>query len=268
MASGFVRFRFSLQPSCSAPPKSSAERDRSWMAVPMAPSTTRIRSWSILFSFSIRSLLFIFTVFRPIWPGRGAEGPAQETGISLWSLPKLQKIVRQDQAPPQPRATLRACESILTPILNLPPSRGKGHIFTNSEFFEELERSCLPLTLSQVYPEHSRREGLERVPERCPAHMVRRAHHERGGEGGSPRAFSSPLKLRQTVRQNRGCLNTESLGTMRPLEAMKDYKRGYTGLRATTFTLATSGPPPSWTRGSPSWVMAISTNPAAVSRPR
>ena len=42
--SGRVRTRFSLQPSRSGPPKSSAVRSWPWIAVPIAPSRTRIRS--------------------------------------------------------------------------------------------------------------------------------------------------------------------------------------------------------------------------------
>ena len=44
--SGRVRTRFSLQPSSSGPPKSAAVRSRAWSAVPVAPSSTRMRSAS------------------------------------------------------------------------------------------------------------------------------------------------------------------------------------------------------------------------------
>src|SRR4029450_8710282 len=43
MTSGRVRLRCSLQPSYFAPPKSSAERPRDWIIVPMAPARTRMR---------------------------------------------------------------------------------------------------------------------------------------------------------------------------------------------------------------------------------
>ena len=44
MTSGLVRHSISLQPSSSAPPKSSAERSSPWMKVPKAPSNTTRRS--------------------------------------------------------------------------------------------------------------------------------------------------------------------------------------------------------------------------------
>ena len=44
--SGRVRTRFSLQPSSDAPPKSAAERLRCCSMVPIAPSSTRMRSAS------------------------------------------------------------------------------------------------------------------------------------------------------------------------------------------------------------------------------
>src|SRR6185312_8930882 len=43
ITSGRVLFRYSLQPSSAAPPKSAAVRWRAWSMVPMAPSSTRIR---------------------------------------------------------------------------------------------------------------------------------------------------------------------------------------------------------------------------------
>src|SRR3954462_6215811 len=43
---GAVATRFSLQPSRAGPPKSAAESPSAWMAVPIAPSRTRIRSSS------------------------------------------------------------------------------------------------------------------------------------------------------------------------------------------------------------------------------
>ncbi len=50
MTSGRVSTRFSLQPSRAAPPKSSAVRLRCWIIVPIAPSSTRMRSSSNDFS--------------------------------------------------------------------------------------------------------------------------------------------------------------------------------------------------------------------------
>src|ERR1017187_407817 len=50
MTSGRVSTRFSLQPSRAGPPKSSAVRSRCWIIVPIAPSSTRIRSSSNDFS--------------------------------------------------------------------------------------------------------------------------------------------------------------------------------------------------------------------------
>ena len=44
MSSGRVRTRFSLQPSSSGPPKSAAFSFFAWMSVPIAPSSTRMRS--------------------------------------------------------------------------------------------------------------------------------------------------------------------------------------------------------------------------------
>src|SRR5918992_3355048 len=46
ITSGRVRLRCSLQPSYCAPPKSAGPRPAAWSIVPMAPSSTRMRSSS------------------------------------------------------------------------------------------------------------------------------------------------------------------------------------------------------------------------------
>src|SRR5215471_9393509 len=64
ITSGRVRMRYSLQPSYSAPPKSIGPRFFVWMAVPMAPSRTRIRFERA--SFNCSTLCFLSPIAKVI----------------------------------------------------------------------------------------------------------------------------------------------------------------------------------------------------------
>src|SRR5262245_19865174 len=64
ITSGRVITRFSLQPSRCGPPKSAAVRWRDWMAVPIAPSRTSIRSANTSSNILMRSCLSVIPTLQ------------------------------------------------------------------------------------------------------------------------------------------------------------------------------------------------------------